>query len=856
MSDLRRWLRRSVSVAAIGLAYSMAANGQTQPTDAHVVGTVTDSSGGSISGAMVFGRTALHGQEFEAKTDAYGNFETHGIEPGRYVIEVQRESFERWSEEIEVRAGEPTTLAVVMEIAELVQEVTIAESNRSVSTEPSGNIDAIVLDEEMLNDLPTQQGSIQEMLQGLFGVDAIGDVIIDGQPGSLEDLPASAIKSIRINRNPYSAEYFSPGAGRVEITTRSGASKFHGSFGSTFSDYRLDARNAFAQERPAEQGRYYSGYLTGPVAAGDKVTFSVSASRSEQDAESIVYASTPVGVVSTNVPNPRRSDNVTASVGARFDENQRLSIRYGFRRYSDRNAGVGGVVLPESAFDSVGDGHSIRASYENTLSPNWLSQSFVEARSVSWSAASLLRGEPMIVVTDAFTAGGAQADYLSDGLSLQFGQTFSRAKGKNTLRFGINGPSLYRSGSQDLSNRNGTFYFSSNADYVARQAFTFTQQRGAPGLNYWSQHFGVYVQNDYNVRSNLTVALGVRYDWQNYVDDRNNVLPRVSLAYAPGQQRNMVLRLGAGIFSARLDRSSIGETLRYDGAGIHEVVVNDPDFDDPLGGESIFELPQSLVIPAADWRSPQIIQYSGSVERNLWKDTTLSVSYLNSRVLHNFRSRDVNSPMAPGYEDRPNLGFAVIRQIESSARRVRHQLRLGVRGQFSPFLSGLVRYTYRRTFDDASGVESFPANSYDLSGEWGRASSDRRHGLYFYGSLKVKQLFTIGIIANVLSATPYTVTTGLDTNRDGRPLERPIGIPRNSLAGFGYRTLDLRWSRKFSLAPKRWEQMRITVGADMFNVLNNVNYGRVVGNLSSPFYGSPISASRARRIVIYGKFSF
>jgi hypothetical protein len=160
----------------------------------------------------------------------------------------------------------------------------------------------------------------------------------------------------------------------------------------------------------------------------------------------------------------------------------------------------------------------------------------------------------------------------------------------------------------------------------------------------------------------------------------------------------------------------------------------------------------------------------------------------------------------------------------------------------------MVIYELGRAMNDTDGIGAFPANNWDLRGEWARASSDTRHFVYIYGTLHAWNLFNFGVIFSANSGNPYSVRTGRDDNRDGVASDRPLGVPRNTLEGAGSATFDLRWSRGFSLRPGRKEGLGLVASVDAFNVLNRVNYTSFVGNLSSPFFGNPVSTSSARRM--------
>ena len=100
------------------------------------------------------------------------------------------------------------------------------------------------------------------------------------------------------------------------------------------------------------------------------------------------------------------------------------------------------------------------------------------------------------------------------------------------------------------------------------------------------------------------------------------------------------------------------------------------------------------------------------------------------------------------------------------------------------------------------------------------------------------------------SGRPYSIITGLDAFNTGIANARPVGVGRNTQRGPAYASLDLRWSRDlpYAASGKTRPKRSLNFGIDAFNVTNRVNDNTPVGNLSSPFFGQPISAAPARRI--------
>jgi hypothetical protein len=181
------------------------------------------------------------------------------------------------------------------------------------------------------------------------------------------------------------------------------------------------------------------------------------------------------------------------------------------------------------------------------------------------------------------------------------------------------------------------------------------------------------------------------------------------------------------------------------------------------------------------------------------------------------------------------------------------------------YFTGMAQYTLGRAYNDVPGnysastrsigINAFPANNYDLSGEWSRADYDQRHRFKLLGATHLANYADFGIGVAASTGSPYTETTGLDPYRTGYANARPPGVRRNSLQGPGFAELDLRWFHDFRFA-KRKEGPHLTASFDAFNVTNRVNYTAYIGNLSSPFFGRAISAQPPRRLQVSLRFEF
>lgn len=808
-----------------------------------------DSSGAPIPGVIVTVN------ERQVSTDPEGFFRFSGLKPGAYEVKIQQPPFRPVSV-----PWKTVPLRIVLELAEVRNEVTVTEQVNEVSTSPADNLSSVTVSSEELQGLPvlgTDYLSVLQELVGGAGADPGGaTVVVDGVEMDARSVPIEAIQQVRINRDPYTAEFTRPGRGRIEITTRDASTDFHGSLRVGLRNSALDARNAFAPARPDEKRNLFAGYLTGPLDRSGRTSFMVAAEQENDNLQSLVYAQTPSGLLNQQVRTPQTSSDLMVKVRRLVGDKHVFTFRFDREKETADNQGTGGFRLPEVAFSDLRTENSWRMQHSAFLSANLISDLSLQFESSRSRMASLSEGVRQLSVADAFVAGGAQVDDRATEKELGLKYVLSWSKGRHLVRGGVSVPDWTWQTYQDLGNRQGTYQFASLGDFRAGRPFAFTQQLGNGSVSFRQRTVGLFVQDNINVRPGLTVGLGLRYDRQNFLRDNNNFAPRASVAWAPGKQRKTVLRAGFGIFYDRLRSSVIQDVQLFGGGDFRRLIISNPSWPDPFlsdGGQTL--LPPAIVRAADDLRSPYTLHYSLAVEHKLSERTTASATYTRFRGVSLLRSRDVNAPLYPTWQ-RPDPAFGIIRQVESSGAIESQSLELGLSGRLTRFFTGSIRYELGRVLSNTDGVDTLPANSYNIGSEWSRSNRDRRHGLRALGTIQVRNWFQTGFRFWAGSGAPYNLITGRDENEDGIASDRPVGVSRNSLQGPGMVRLDLRLMKEIGLTGRGDDGPRLMATMDAFNVLNQVNYAGYVGNLSSPFFGLPVAAQPARRLQLGLRFTF
>jgi hypothetical protein len=838
-----------------------------------ISGTALDPHQSAVAGARVSLRSIDGTKILSTTADSLGAFRFTGLAPGNYEVRVEQDGFKPSVTRVRVGNQEPRPLTVLMSLADLHQEVTVGGEAAQVNTNASDNLDTVTMNRQALDNLPIfDQDYIATMSRfldsGSIGTSGV-TLVVDGVEATRAGVSTSAIQEVKINQDPYSAEYSRPGRGRIEIITKPGSSEFHATFNFLFRDYHLNARDPFAFIRPPEQRRIFEGNISGPLGKGKKTSFLISADREEEDSQATVFALGVSGDIQQTVPTPQRDTEFTGSINRQIGDNQLISVRGVYTDRTIRKLGVGGFTLPEAGADFEDREDIVYFNHNGLIRKKLANQFRILVARQHTPTTSINRG-PKIVVLGAFTGGGAQGDRLQTENHVAFNEIVVWSLAKHTIRAGINVPDISRRGLDDNTNAAGTYTFSTLQDYRENHPFSLLRQSGNGHVVFVEKVLGGFFQDEFRVRPNLQISTGVRYDWQNYFHDNNNFSPRASLAYAPGNAKKTVIRIGAGFFYDRTGPGPIFDLIRYDGKRLHQYLIENALFPDPFGVG-----PTNVVRLDPTVRIPYTLQYSAGIERQLGKSTTLTAGYTGVRGVHLFRSRDVNAPAPPLYAVRPDPSLGVLRQIESAGDLESHSIDIGLRGNITRFFTGMAQYTLSRAYNNVGGVapgtpgggspgmnrptaiNSFPANNYDLSGEWSRADFDQRHRFSLLGTVTPGKYFKLGVALSLYSGQPYSQTTGRDDNKDGLANDRPAGVRRNSLQGPGYADVDLRWSRDFFLArTKKDKGPTVTIGLDAFNILNHVNYLSYVGVLSSPLFGKPIAAQPPRRLQVSFRFRF
>ncbi len=780
----------------IALLFVLSVNGvSAQTTSGALRGQVTDPSGAAIANASVI-MTPATGSPVVIQSNAQGMYEFKNLPAGEYTLTVAATGFTLYENSKVVIADQPLRLNVTMAIEVETQKVQVSDTAPTIDVNPSNNAGAIVLSGKELEALPDDPDELQSDLEALAGPSAGpngGQMYIDGfTAGQLP--PKSSIREIRINQNPFSSEYDKLGYGRIEIFTKPGTDKYHGQFFADGNDSAFNSPNPFAGEIPPYYSTQFNGNVGGPI--GKSASFFFNIDRRDINEFAAINAIDPTtgDPFAESVPNPRQRTNLSPRVDWALTKNNTLTARYQYYRDTETNTGVGVFSLASQAYHSQSTEDTVQIGDTQVFGSKIINETrFQYNRDNNLQNPQDIN--PATNVLGNFTGGGNSEGTLNDLQNNYELQNYtSLIHGNHTIKFGARFR-FTRDTDFSTSGFNGTFIFPTyNAYSPTSGPPTPTQlsmTTGSPNaaVNYYD--FEPYVQDDWRARPNLTLSYGLRFETQNVIDNHANWAPRVGFAWGVGGRSappKFVLRGGYGIFYDRFQVAQILQAARLNGVTQQQYIVNNPlpscypgldlplttPISDCVGPSSSSTISTTTYQISSRLHAPYTMQGAISVERQVTKSATLSLTYLNSRGFDQFLTINPNAPY-PGTPCVPNCAIPsqnVYRYV-SEGNFGQNQFIVNTNVRLSTKVQLFGYYTLNSANSDTAGVSSFASNSYNISQDYGRAAFDVRNRLFLGGSISFPYLIRLSPFMVVSSGTPFNIVSPIDLNGDSLYNDRP-----------------------------------------------------------------------------------
>ena len=752
-------------------------------TGGTVSGTVLDPDAAAIPGATIL-LTPAKGPAISATSRGDGSFDVQAVPTGMYTFTVTMQGFGSFVKGNVRVGGQPIKIAVKLSIEEQSTTITVTTNENQVSVDPDSNGSAVVVkgaDLDALSDDPDELSNELTALAGPAAGPNGGQIYVDGFTGG-QLPPKSAIREIRINQNPFSAQYDQPGFGRVEILTKPGTDKLHGQLSVQGMDKSFNTSSPFlgaSNIQPDYHQIFFIGSVSGAISKG--ASFNVAGShRTIQDNNvfsgriaSVTAGSTAlcapgtVGCMDNAYPDafraifaPRTRYDFTPRIDYAVTDKNTLTARYQFEHSDSQNAGIGGLVLPTAGYNSNSNENNIQISDTQILSAKLINETRFEFRR-SQNSQNPLSTAPTVTVTGNFTGGGSAAGTTTSTQDHYEVQNYtSVALAKNFIRAGVR-VRTDRTAQFSTQNANGTFSYATVANYLANQPFQYKVATIAnPRVGTHLTDIGLYAEDDWKVKPNLTLTYGLRYEAQGTINSNHDIAPRFSANYGvPRKNGNplTVLRFGYGVFFTRFGLGDVINTLQQN--GVNSVVQT---FLAPAAGcapgataacgANLAAKPITYTL-ASNLRSEYNSQIALGVDQQLPLKTTLSVTYLNTIGIHQYFSRSL-----------PTTGNNLLYQYQAEGYYRQNQLLLNVRSQVSPKFSFFGFYALNVANSNTQGADSFVTDSLNPRTDYGRFQNRSR--LFFFASYSAPFKINLSPFMIANSGTPYNVTAGTDVNGD------------------------------------------------------------------------------------------
>jgi hypothetical protein len=757
-------------------------------------GQVLDPSGAVIPGAVI--HLSQGGKVATTHSGQDGAYLFRALPAGDYSVTVEARGFSLPAKiDVSIISGQSKQLNLPLTIAVEQQNVQVSDQSSGVSVNPDENSGALVFKGSDLDALSDDPDQLQNELQALAGPAAGpngGEIYIDGFSGG-QLPPKSSIREIRVNQNPFSAEFDRIGYGRIEILTKPGSDKFSGHITSLATDSSLNTGNALITQQPDYYLYFLQGDVNGPLTK--QSSYFLSVFNMQRQNQSIIVATNPANTATTinqASPNPSSLLSFNPRVDFQLGKSNTLSVRDSFTRSVATGNGVGGLSLASQANNSTDYENAIQVSDTVVINPHLINETHFQWRRVRNDQVASF-STPTITVQGAFIGGGSNSGTVNDHQDIFELQNYSTATaGKHTIRFGSR-LRAYRDANESTSGSNGNYIFQSVSQYLAG---TPAQYQATEVKNPLARALlfdaSLFYQDDWRWKPNLTLSYGLRYEAQNRIHDHADFGPRVALAWAPAHTGNKppktVLRAGYGwfydrftvpnSFSSATGTPYIIQAIHQNGINQQSFIVNNPSFYNPTT--------PTAPPPGSGTSTPTVfsvdphfhaalnMQGGVGVDRQIGKLTTINVTYLYTRGIHQYMSNTVTAPSfdvanytitgpTPSVYENQFQSGGVFNQNQIIATSTVRIKKLSLHGF----------YTYSQAKSDTAGVNYFPSVAQNPGLDYGRASFGIHHRFTLIATYNAPHGIVIAPLLSAQSGTPYNLTIGNDLTGNNQFNARP-----------------------------------------------------------------------------------
>lgn len=912
-----RWLW--ITVLAVVPIAPLAAAQQTCSNGVRVEGNVTDPTGAVIPGALV---QASGGEK--ATTDDSGHYLLPCVSPASAAITVRAEGFSPSAAHAGRQTGGVAHLNLQLAIAHVETDITVGSDATGLYSDHGPG--TTILNADDLRRLPDDPDDLLRELQ-VLAASSGGDpnsamIVVDGFQNASAMPPKSSIASIRVNPDIFAPEYQNPAwnGGRIEITTKTGADRFHGALFFTDSNSNFNATDPFSVTATPAGKRRYGFELSGPVVP-KKLDFSLALEKRDIDEFNVVKAVSLDAKgnqvpVNQSVEAPQQLWIASTRSDWQVTAKDLVTLSFSSNVNNLGNQGIGGLMLADAGYDSLTSEYDLRFHNTLTINPNTLHETRI---GYSWKRTQQmpLSTAPSLQVAGYFTGGGATSQNLNDReRDLEVDDEVMVSHGKHEIKFGLqalgifvhdyvpdtfNGAFVFGGGSAPVldanNNSTGQTTTISGLEQYRRTLLnlpggiptTYQITTGTPLVPFTQWRLGFYAQDNVKLAPHLTIGTGLRYQFLSNPAGYTGFDPRIGMSWAPDKKESWVFHLRAGLFTEPVDLGPITAVERLNGLRQQQSTIYSPSYNSPLT-----PVPGSIRVSmvnqfAHSYGEGQNLQLSAVVEHDFPHKWHVTASYDFGGNWQMTRAVNINAPLVGssiGNAPDPNAALLAPRPIAPNENIMQYEQSGHSRGDF--YLASLDQHSYKRFgFHLQYWYLHFkenplsPQSSYSVQGDAGRPNWMRRGGVAFVGTGTLPYKVELSTQFTAMPGRPFDITTGTDANGDGNFNDRPSYAPGSGVGTYStrygvlttntvngnvpYNTgtmpgvlyLGTNLSRAFTLNPNDKDHPRtLTFNARSANLLNHTNVNAVNTVLSSSSVGQPVAAEPSRRVELGVRFEF
>jgi len=920
-------MRRLLIAAVLTLAAALPAAAQSTAINGSIEGVITDESGAVLPGVTITVTNLDTGDTRVVVTNESGLYRAPLLSLGKYKVEAELQGFKKLEQTgINISAGQTAVISMKLGVGQLTETISVTADAPLVDL---GKIEqGRTLTEAEIKTLPLTSRNpynfalLQPGVVGFenqeFGVPRLtsnGALMrinyqIDGSNNTQKDraglrqMPMSEvmIREVKIVTTGYAPEFGQTMGLIYNAITPSGTNTYKGQ-----GSYRLQRQSMVAfpfftqgerssDNKPPTEVNVYTFDIGGPFVK-NRTHFFAGYEHTERDLSgSAVLTITPANQAALGLSEPRympRGLNTEFAIGKvdhQLNDANRLSVRYiFFDNFINNNVG-GGIGSVERATDFSDRQHSTAAQLISTIRPTLLNELRVQyaTRAQSRAPGSQAGTGPAINIANVANFGGPVASLTDAGFGFtqnvaQVNSSLTWLRGDHSFKAGID---IQHVADTRTSSPQQIYTFPTVASYLAARSGanpfgynTFQQYFGEPGIDFSSNLYGMFVQDDWRLSDSLKVLYGLRYDLydvpapdanapfetsRDFVVDKNNLAPRLGVVWTVGSDRRTVVRANSGVMYDQALLASYEQALINNGtnarasASFQPATPGAPAFPGVLSAGAGAQ-PNTLTTVSRDFDVAYNWQNNLQLERQLNNTFAASVGVSYSRgynlpVISNINAINPIGRLADGrpiYSTAVNAStrldprYNVINQIESLGESTYKNITAQLTGRNIHGIQFDFAYTLGKAEDNApiTGVLSVTGdagrtNPESLDFDKGPNVLDQRHT--FSGSIVARpsidggNAFTRGLVNGTIVGVAMQFANGIpiglranpgEINNDGVNSDRPAGISRNSLRLPARYNVDMRLSRQVAIGGPR----KVEVIAEVKNLFNTVQWSSVTG---------------------------